>query len=51
MDVGPIAGPHGSPSSGGEALMVLAVGGAVPPGAIEQIRVTENIFSITSVEL
>jgi D-3-phosphoglycerate dehydrogenase len=51
MDVGPIAAPHGSHAGGGEALMILAVGGPVPPEAIEQIRVTENIFGITSVEL
>ena len=51
MDVGPIAAAQGAHANGGEALMVLAVGSPVPPDAIEQIRVTENIFSITTVEL
>ncbi len=51
MDVGPIAGAHAARADGGEALMVLAVGGVVPPDAIERIRLTEDIFSITSVVL
>ena len=52
MDVGPVAGPGGkSVSSGGEALMVLSVDDVVPDAAIERIRLTEDIFSITSVRL
>ncbi len=53
MDVGPVASSsagRGRPA-GGEALMVLSVDDVVPQEAIEQIRHTENIFSITSVVL
>jgi D-3-phosphoglycerate dehydrogenase / 2-oxoglutarate reductase len=51
MDVGPVAGPHSrrGQSTGGEALMVLSVGDAVPEEAIERIRATPDIFGITTV--
>jgi D-3-phosphoglycerate dehydrogenase len=55
MDVGPISAGHaGAPAgqaTGGEALMILALDGPVPPAAVEQIRATTDIFSITGVEL
>ncbi|MGO8947072.1 MAG: phosphoglycerate dehydrogenase [Ktedonobacterales bacterium] len=52
MDVGPIAGVSGrGKSSGGEALMVLSVDDTIPEAAIEQIRLTHDIFNITSVRL
>jgi D-3-phosphoglycerate dehydrogenase len=55
MDVGPIsaapAGAHAGRASGGEALMILALDAPVPAAAVEQIRATTDIFSITGVEL
>jgi len=49
MDVGPVAGAN--KSAGGEALMVLALGGAVPADALERIRQSEGIFALTTVTL
>ncbi len=49
MDVGPVAGTN--KGGGGEALMVLALGGPVPDEALERIRASEGIFAITSVVL
>jgi D-3-phosphoglycerate dehydrogenase len=53
MDVGPLAPADGGRgrSGGGEALMVLSVDDVVPESAVEHIRATECIFSITRVEL
>jgi D-3-phosphoglycerate dehydrogenase len=53
MDVGPVAPLNGGRerATGGEALMILSVDEAVPESAVERIRATESIFSITSVLL
>ena len=57
MDVGPApavsgqAAQHGERALGGEALMILSLDDAVPPEAIEHIRTTPAIASITSVVL
>jgi D-3-phosphoglycerate dehydrogenase len=52
MDVGPLApSRHGQASGGGEALMVLSLDDAVPLEAVERIRRTKHIFSITGVVL
>ncbi|HEX6797411.1 MAG TPA: phosphoglycerate dehydrogenase [Ktedonobacterales bacterium] len=57
MDVGPAprasgqAAQHGARALGGEALMILSLDDAVPPEAIERIRATPAIASITSVVL
>ncbi len=53
MDVGPVAGPHSrrGEATGGEALMVLSLGDAVPDDAIARVRATPDIFGITSVVL
>ncbi len=53
MDVGPLVPASGgrARASSGEALMVLSVDDVVPESAVEQIRATESIFSITNVVL
>ncbi len=57
MDVGPAApvsgqaAQHGERAPGGEALMILSLDDAVPPAAVERIRATPDISSITSVVL
>ena len=57
MDVGPAprtdgqAAQHGERAPGGEALMILSLDDAVPADAIERIRATPAIASITSVVL
>jgi D-3-phosphoglycerate dehydrogenase / 2-oxoglutarate reductase len=53
MDVGPSRGARMGQGHepGGEALMVLSLDDAVPAEAIERIRATTDIFSITSVEV
>ena len=53
MDVGPVASVAGGRArqAGGEALMILALDGPVPEGALERIHEADGIFGITNVVL
>ena len=53
MDVGPVASVAGGRArqAGGEALMILALDGPVPEGALDRIHEADGIFGITNVVL